>query len=274
MKTIIVDEELKYLDQLECILGEYGEIELLGAFSLPEEALEFAKQHEIEFAILNIKEENGELFLGKELRRIYPDMVLIYSMEHPDDIKKALYDAKADYYIMKPYNAIEIANLVQRVSLLAGRLKPRAKILTFGHFEVFIEKMKIHFSNAKSKELLALCIDHEGGDVSMEEAVDKLWPNRIYDERVKNLYRKAVLYCRKKFEQHDCSGIFQSKRGSCRILTWKIECDLFQLKQHLNTMFNGEYMIDYEWAREREARLQKLKDEQLYRSEAGAQNDG
>lgn len=32
MKTIIVDEELKYLDQLECILGEYGEIELLGAF--------------------------------------------------------------------------------------------------------------------------------------------------------------------------------------------------------------------------------------------------
>lgn len=33
-------------------------------------------------------------------------------------------------------------------------------------------------------------------------------------------------------------------------------------------------MIDYEWAREREARLQKLKDEQLYRSEAGAQNDG
>lgn len=216
MKTIIVDEELKYLDQLECILGEYGEIELLGAFSLPEEALEFAKQHEIEFAILNIKEENGELFLGKELRRIYPDMVLIYSMEHPDDIKKALYDAKADYYIMKPYNAIEIADLVQRVSLLADRLKPR----------------------------------------------------------VKNLYRKAVLYCRKKFEQHDCSGIFQSKRGSCRILTWKIECDLFQLKQHLNTMFNGEYMIDYEWAREREARLQKLKDEQLYRSEAGVQNDG
>lgn len=116
MKTIIVDEELKYLDQLKCILGEYGEIELLGAFSLPEEALEFAKQHEIEFAILNIKEENGELFLGKELRRIYPDMVLIYSMEHPDDIKKALYDAKADYYIMKPYNAIEIADLVQRVS--------------------------------------------------------------------------------------------------------------------------------------------------------------
>lgn len=43
-------------------------------------------------------------------------MVLIYSMEHPDDIKKALYDAKADYYIMKPYNAIEIADLVQRVS--------------------------------------------------------------------------------------------------------------------------------------------------------------
>lgn len=46
MKTIIVDEELKHLEQLESILGEYGEIELLGAFGQQEDALEFAKKHE------------------------------------------------------------------------------------------------------------------------------------------------------------------------------------------------------------------------------------
>lgn len=261
MKTIIVDEELKYLNQLDCILGEYEEIELLGTFSMPDKALEFAKRHEIEFAIIDINEEDKGLFFGKKLRKIYPDMVLIYSMEHPEDIEKALYEAKADYYIMKPYDQIEVADLVQRAFLLAGRLKPRVKILTFGHFEVFIDRMPIHFSNAKAKELLALCVDHEGGDVSMEEVIDKLWPNRIYDEKVKNLYRKAVLYCRKKFEQYNCPGIFQSKRGSCRILTRKMKCDLFDLKQQLkNTMFNGEYMIDYEWAREKEARLQKMID--------------
>lgn len=257
MKTIIVDKELSYLNQLEDILGEYGEIELLGAFTSPDEALEFAKRHEIEFAILDIEmEEMGWLFLGKELRKTYPDMVLIYSMRHPEDIKKALYEAKADYYIMKPYERLEIADLVQRVCLLAGRLKPRVKIFTFGHFDVFIDKIPIHFSNAKSKELLALCIDHEGGDVSMEEAIDKLWPNRVYDERVKNLYRKAVLYCRKKFEQHDCSGIFQTKRGSCRILTWKLDCDLFHYRQEPSVKYPGEYMIDYEWAREKEASLE------------------
>ena len=27
----------------------------------------------------------------------------------------------------------------------------------------------------------------------MEEAIDKLWENRLYDERVKSLYRKAVM---------------------------------------------------------------------------------
>lgn len=264
MKTIIVDEKLEYLTQLESILGEYGEIELLGTFTSPKDALEFAKRHEIEFAILDIDMKEMEwLFLGKELREIYPDMVLIYSMEHPEDIRKALYEAKADYYIMKPYKKLEVADLVQRVSLLAGRLKPRVQIFTFGHFDVFIDKIPIHFANAKSKELLALCIDHEGGDVSMEEAIDKLWPNRVYDERVKNLYRKAVLYCRKKFEQHDCSGIFQTKRGSCRILTWKVECDLIDFKVEHTGKFNGEYMIDYEWAREKEARLEHLREDEL-----------
>lgn len=260
MKTIIVDKELHYLEQLESILGEYNEIELLGAFTSPIESLEFAKRHEIEFAILDIDMQAMEwLFLGEELRRIYPEMVLIYSMQDPRDINKALYKAKADYYIMKPYKNQEIADLVQRVFLLAGRLKTRVKIFTFGHFDVFIDQIPIHFSNAKAKELLALCVDHEGGDVSMEEVIDKLWPNRVYDEKVKNLYRKAVLYCKKKFEQHDCSGIFQNKRGSCRILTWKIDCDMFHFKQDPTLPFNGEYMIDYEWAREKEASLLRMK---------------
>lgn len=83
MKTIIVDEELKHLEQLESILGEYGEIELLGAFGQQEDALEFAKKHEIEFAIIDIKiEDDRGIFLGKELRKIYSDMVLIYSMQN------------------------------------------------------------------------------------------------------------------------------------------------------------------------------------------------
>lgn len=260
MKTIIVDEQLSMLTQLTNILGEYKEITLLNAFAEPNEALEFAKKHEVEFAIIDIDlRENGWIFLGRELRKIHPNMVLIYSMKKPEDIQKALYEAKADYYIMKPYNKLEIKNLIRRASLLSLRLKPRIAIRTFGHFEIFIDQRLIHFSNAKAKELLALCVDHIGGDVSMEEAIDKLWPDRVYDNRVKNLYRKAVLYCRKQFEAYDCSEIFQTKRGSCRILIRKIQCDLFDFKRHLDDSFHGEYMVDYEWAREKEARLEQLR---------------
>lgn len=262
MKTIIVDEELESLKQLAAMLREHSEIELSGTFTSSRKALEFAKDQEIEFAILDIDvKEIESLSLGKKLKRYSPDMVLIYSMWHPEGIMKALYEAKADYYIMKPYTKMEVTNLVQRASLLAKRLRSRVHIFTFGHFDVFIDDRSIHFTNAKSKELLALCVDHEGGDVSMEEAVDKLWPNRVYDQRVKNLYRKAVSYCRRKFEQYDCGGIFQAKRGSCRILTWKIECDLLEFKYEQAAGFYGEYMIDYEWAREKEANLNYLKNE-------------
>ncbi len=39
----------------------------------------------------------------------------------------------------------------------------------------------VKFRNAKAKELLALCVDHRGGEVTMEEAIDKLWEDRDCD---------------------------------------------------------------------------------------------
>ncbi len=135
------------------------------------------------------------------------------------------------------------------------------QVRTFGRFEVFAGSHAIDFHSAKAKELFALCIDHAGGSVSIAEAVDKLWGNRPFDEKVKKLYRKAVMTINKTFEMHGIRNVFLTSRGSCRVNTETIKCDYFLFLKRLDdgwATFSGEYMTEYDWAEETLARLTRM----------------
>lgn len=135
------------------------------------------------------------------------------------------------------------------------------QVKTFGRFEVFVNHRVIDFHSSKAKELFALCIDHAGCNVSMEEAVDKLWRNRPFDQKVKKLYRKAVMTINKTLERYGVTDVFQTSRGFCKVDMQSVECDYFlflKRNQHYMNLFNEEYMTEYDWAEETLARLIRM----------------
>ena len=79
MKTMLVDDEAWSIKQMKEVLTEYKQVEIVGSLEDPREALEFAKQNEVEFALLDIEMPymNG-LELGRTLREINPKVILIY----------------------------------------------------------------------------------------------------------------------------------------------------------------------------------------------------
>ena len=156
---------------------------------------------------------NG-LILGRKLREINPDIVLVFLTEHTEYMLEALH-IQADYYVIKPYTAEHLSWVMDNVRLLSRRHKKQVYIRTFGRFNLFINGQRVWFTNKKVKELLALCVDHKGGHVSIEEAVDKLWENRFYDGKVKNLYRKASMDLKNVFEANGIYDVFRKKRGIC-----------------------------------------------------------
>ena len=87
-------------------------------------------------------------------------------------------------------------------------------IRTFGRFDVFVAATLIHFPNAKSKELLALCVDRRGSGVTMEEAIGLLWPDTPYDEKAKRRYRKAIMMLHHTLNMHGIPDIFVSSVDS------------------------------------------------------------
>lgn len=258
MKTILVDNEPLMRRKLEEIMRGIREVDVVGSFKNSEKALEYAEENTVEFALLDTEMPVMDgLDLGRKLQKVCPGIVLIYITENTDRLADIL-KMKADYCIMKPCGRGDIEDAAKRASLLAERQKKQLKVQMFGRFDVFLNGKVLYFKNAKSKELLALCMDRCGGNVSMEEVIDKLWPERVYDEKVKRLYRKAVMNLHGTLNEKGITEFFQTERGSCHISKEEVECDYYTYlvePEKNGGMFRGEYLFDYSWGEETLANL-------------------
>lgn len=266
MKTIIVDDESWALQQLQLELSKEDDIEIAGAFSDPEEALSYAKTHPVHFALLDVRMPGMDgLELGCSLRKINTDIIIVYVSSYPEYFLEAYRNVRADYYMLKPYRSIDVQDVLMRARLLSKRQRKRVQIRTFGRFDLFIDEQVVQIRNAKAKELLALCVERKGGNVKMEEAIDKLWEDSPLTENVKTRYRKAVAYLNALFAEYRVPDIFVSAYGTCHINRDKIACDYYEfLDSSEKPQFFGEYMHEYSWAEETAAWLDMQMHERKY----------
>lgn len=253
--TIIVDDSVICLETLKSICEQIEDLDICKAFLDPLEAWSYAKENPVDCALLDIEMPglNG-IELGKKLREKYPHIVLIFVTCKEEYYSLAM-KMKADFYIFKPYEYQDIVEAAQRACLLIKRKEVPIKAFMLGRFNLFINNEAVRFSNMKSKELLALCLDHRGGTVTMEEAIDKLWPEKAYDEKVKRLYRKAISSLKETLAKHTSRELFITNRGSCQIIPAEFVCDYYLLMDNREHAENFEelmdvYLEEYSWSEE------------------------
>ena len=123
-------------------------------------------------------------------------------------------------------------------------------IRTFGYFDVFVGDKPVAFRNKKSKELLALLVDRQGGYVTSEEAIGFLWEDEPANTVTMSRYRKVALRLKNTLEEYGIPDIVEAVDGKRRIVMEKVQCDLYQYcsgKEEYAGLFRGSYLTNYSW---------------------------
>ncbi|MEG1016247.1 MAG: response regulator [Oscillospiraceae bacterium] len=251
MKTIIVDDDILGMRGFEIECGTMPDIQLVGKFTLPSDALEYARRNTVEFALLDIDlpEMNG-FELCDELRKLYAEIIIVFVTAHSDYAVQAI-RKKADYIVFKPYGKEEIENILSLAFMLKGRLKKRLYCRTFGRFDIFIDGNPVAFKSAKAKEILALCVFRQGAPVSIEEIIDKLWEDYNGAPGDCSKFRTALKSLVDTLKQYGCDEVIFRNRGSCYINKSAIDSDYYDfLNDDPKAVceFQGEFMSDYTWS--------------------------
>lgn len=198
---------------------------------------------------------------------IYSNLNILRLGEYADNIY--LEDAfdSAEYLLQLVGSALAAMDKGSAGKDRADKFHKRVRVRTFGEFDIFIDGELIEFTNNKAKELFAVCIDNCGGEVNMKTVINILWEDRNYDEKVKRLYRKAVVYLNALFDKHGLEKVFSNGRGCCHINRHEVVCDYYEVldgKNIKDTSFNGKYMSNYSWGEETCGTLCRMASIQLY----------
>lgn len=260
MRTILVDDEEMALRIFQYEARMVKELEIVGAFENGYEALEYMEENPVELAVLDIQMSGIDgIELGDLMRRKNPELLLIYITGS----KKYAFEAvkrHAVAYLIKPYSREELAYAVETARLLSHRRTKRIYAKTFGHFDLYVDGKPIMFHSAKAKELLALLIDREGGTITSDQIIGTLWEDRPNDEATQNLCSKVARTLVGELKKYQAQDILVFSRGVRRIDTELFSCDLYQMlsgDQKVTKQYMGEYMLEYSWAENRMALLEK-----------------
>ena len=257
MKTILVDDELWSMLQFRMMCEDRPEIELVGEFESSEEALRYAGEHPVDFALLDIEMPgmNG-LELARRLRELHPRVIIVFLTGHKRYLEDFI-SMKADYYVLKPYTVEDVRDLLDRVKLLSGRLQKRVRFQTFGPFIMYVDGVPYPFQREKPKELLALLVDKRGAPLTAREAMEIIWPEK--DRSDTSLYRMTMGRLREELKKAGVADIVKSSAGGKYLDTSLVECDLYRLLRDRNWQeYSGEYMSSYSWGENTLADLELL----------------
>lgn len=222
-----------------------------------EKALEHACSSKVDIVFLDIvmPRING-LALAKEFINLDSNIKIVFITGYTQDEKKIKEQLKDNLlgFCYKPYDP----EIVKEFIINAEAFNKKIHFRMFSHFDVFVNDVKIDFPRSKSKELLALLADRKGGEVTLEEAITKMWIDKE-PELAKRLYRDAICRLRLKLKEYGIEYIVNFSRARTSLNVNYITCDYYDYLKGLNDDYNGEYLRPYEWSVDVEQYLDNFK---------------
>lgn len=253
MKILAVDNEKIQLKVLEkAILNAIPDADLK-TFNIPMQALDWAKENQIDVAFLDIEMPvmNG-VVLGKELKKINPKINLIFVTGYYQEYVAEAVPLHFSGYLEKPATAeavlTELENL--RYPIENSRHKNKLQVKCFGNFDVLYNGLPLEFDRSKTKELFAYLVDRKGATVNGNQICAVLYEDDTNEKNNKSDLRKCVADLRSTLNKIGKEEVFNKGFDSYSINVEELECDFYDWEKnepYAIREFHGEYMNQYYW---------------------------
>lgn len=250
MIALTVDDEKLMLSALSEAVNASPDTDLTAEFTSCTAALEWAREHTVDIAFLDISMRGmGGLTLAEQLLKIQPEMKIVFCTGHSEYAVDA-FRIHVSGYLMKPITP----DAVQReIDHIKGE-RNVGKLLTircFGTFEVFAGGKPLAFRRSIAKEVLAVLTDRCGAGVTSKQICAMIWQNDSDDIKNMNYLRQGFSDLRKTLESVGSGNVLlHSGVHSYAINKELVDCDYFSFLECGKPPFGGEYMKQYSWAEE------------------------
>lgn len=262
MHVICVDDEQPALDNFRLTVKDFAEIESLHLFQTGEEVLQWAREHKIDTAFLDMEMQTMHgLELAERLKETDKNIRVIFMTAYEQYALQA-FGVDAIGYILKPYTRGEVKRELEKAARFRSLPEKRVSIQTIPDFVVLVDGERMSMGRSKPEELLALLVDRGSAGVSTGEAIACLWPGRTNDESTQSLCRVTYKRMMDALKERGIDDIIVSQGRKKYLRTGEVDCDLYRIlsgDRDAIRSYSGEYMREYSWAETRNAQLNSMK---------------
>jgi two-component system LytT family response regulator len=284
IRVMLIDDEEDALDLLEILLGQIGNINIVGRYMNPIQAIEALANSTVDAVFLDNQMPGMKgTEAARKIRSMFPRMPIVFTTAYAEYAVEA-FEIQSTDYLLKPFTIERLQNTVARIkqslseSVIQVResasIAPTVNCLGGFHIGLPSEENKVlTWKTKKEKELCAFLIHYAGKSVNTASIIEALWPG--YDlNKAKTYLYTCLSYLRRSLGEHQIPiQIRKADQGFVAVLdgstvdvtefeqllsnTWaEAEMDKRSYDK-MNQMYTGEYMeaCDFSWATARQLEI-------------------
>ncbi|BFT69535.1 response regulator [Paenibacillus sp. P36] len=236
LRAILIDDEQPALDLLEKLLITIGNIEIVGTFTKPGEAISMLLQERMDVVFLDIEMPglNG-IEAAEHIMAIDPgiDVVFVTAYHH---YAVEAFELNAIDYVLKPTTVERLRKTIARTmsKQSAGKQEnagqtSKSTFICFGRFEwMRNEKAEtaspVKWRTSKERELMAYLVHHRNTLITKEKILEDIWPNANL-EQVTAFLHTCIYSIRKKIASAGDNYKLEFHNNCYRLEIRGVECD-------------------------------------------------
>lgn len=286
IKAVLIDDERNALDALENVLAMFQQVEIVGKFTNPLEALQQMRTMQYNTVFLDMEMPRMKGLEVAEAILELPSVADIVFVTAYDQYAVEAFEVNALDYLLKP---VKHSRLTKTISKLLNN--PRNAVLAehslgvsitcFGSFQLRVNmgtgvSEEIRWRTYKTKELFAYLVHHRGQSVHKAKIIEDVLPDIALD-KVHMYLHTCVYQIRKLIKQLNVSPYIQVqyKDSGYSVQLFDVMCDVDALLniaddphditatsltayEQAVELYSGGYLAaeDYAWSMETYEQLQ------------------